>query len=349
MAKSKAKKAPAPTTVETPAQRAFLASILADPDDKKARLVYADLLSQTDDPRGAFIVMQCTRADLTDGDPRIAELDAQIEALLKKHKKAWTAHGDNKGARWEFRRGFVEKLSLDAKDLVANGAQIFAAEPIEELSVWKIDESPSKVGKSRLAPVLALPLDRIRRLSLARCELTEDDFAALASAKTLGSVEVLDLTKGTGDTAPIAPLAKATSLPRLRELKLRGCRIGDEGMATLAKSKTLRFSRLDAAMNDLTATACEAIADATWAPQLVHLDLSSNEMIGDAGLRALADSTKLTALRSLKLEYVGLYEEAADIILASPALAKLEHLDVSANMSGEDHARIKAVFGDRLR
>jgi uncharacterized protein (TIGR02996 family) len=349
MAKSKAKKAPAPTTVETPAQRAFLASILADPDDKKARLVYADLLSETDDPRGAFIVMQCTRADLADGDPRITEIDAQIEALLKKHKKAWTAHGDNKGARWEFRRGFVEKLSLDAKDLVANGAAILAAEPIEELSVWKIDESPSKVGKSRLAAVLALPLDRIRRLSLARCELTKDDFAALASAKTLGSVEVLDLTKGTGDTAPIAPLAKATSLPKLRELKLRGCRIGDDGMATLAKSKTLRFSRLDAAMNELTAAGCEAIVNATWAPQLVHLDLSSNEIIGDDGLRALATSTTLTALRSLELEYVGLQDQAVDLILESPMFAKLQHLDVTSSTSRADYDRLKAVFGDRLR
>jgi uncharacterized protein (TIGR02996 family) len=349
MVKSKAKKAPVPTTVETPAQRAFLASILADPDDKKARLVYADLLSQTDDPRGAFIVMQCTRADLADGDPRIAELDAEIEALLKKHKKAWTAYGDNKGARWEYRRGFIEKLSLDAKDLVANGAQIFAAEPIEELSIWKIDESPKQIGTSRLAAVLALPLHRIRRLSLARCALIEDDFAALASAKTLGSVEVLDLTKGTGDTSPIAPLANATSLPKLRELKLRGCRMGDEAMATLAKSKTLRFSRLDAAMNELTATACEAIADATWAPQLVHLDLSSNEMLGDAGLRALAGSTRLTALRSLKLEYVGLQDEAVDIILQSPVLSNLEHLDVTASTSREDHDRLKAVLGDRLR
>lgn len=348
MAKAKApKKPPVPTTVATPDQRAFLASILADPDDKKARLVYSDLLQQTDDPRGAFIVMQCTRAELADGDPRIPELDTQIAALLKKHKKAWTAYGDNKGARWEFRRGFVEKLSLDAKDLVANGATIFAAEPIEELSVWKIDESPKK--GSRLGPVLALPLQRIRRLSLARCELEEEDYAALASAKTLGNVEVVDLTKGTGDTAPIAPLAKATSLPKLRELKLRGCHMGDEGMAALAKSKTLRFTRLDAAMNDLTPEGCEAIADATWAPQLEHLDLSSNEMIRDEGLRALAASTKLTALRSLKLEYVGLYDMAADIILGSPLLAKLEHLDVTANMSRDDYDRLKAVFGNRLR
>lgn len=349
--KPKPKKPVAPTTVATPDQQAFLASILADPDDKKARLVYADLLQQTDDPRGAFIVMQCTRADLPDGDPRIPELDAQIDALLARHKKAWTAFGKNTGARWEFRRGFVEKLSLDAKDLVTNAAWIFAAEPVEELNVWKIDKSRVRRDKSRLAPILELPLDRVRRLSLARCKLTQDDLAALASARTLGNVEILDLTgRGSGSVeTPLAPLANATSLPKLRELRVSGCMMGDAAMAELAASRTLRFTHLIAPRNDFSEAACESIANATWAPQLVSLDLSSNEMIRDEGLRALAASTQLGALRSLKLEYVGLYEEAADIILGSPVFSKLQHLDVSANMSREDYARLKAVFGDRLK
>lgn len=345
--KTKAKPKAKPST--TPAQQAFLASILANPDDKKARLVYADLLQEQDDPRGTFIVLQCTRAELPDDDERVPALDAQSKALLDKHKKAWTAYGDNKGARWEFRRGFVEKLSIDAAHLLRNAAAIFAAEPIEELSVWKIDEGDTSVGESRLAPILALPLDRIRRLSFARCELTSDDFAALASAKTLGSVEVLDLTNGGSLVIPLGPLAKATSLPNLRELKITGCMCGDEAIVELAKSKTLRFRRLVAAKNELTAEACEAIANATWAPQLEHLDLSSNERLRDAGLRALAESPNLGALRSLKLEYVGLYENAADIVLGSPVFARLEHLDLSSNLTAEERDRIRAVFGDRLR
>jgi uncharacterized protein (TIGR02996 family) len=329
--------------------QALLADILAHPDDKKPRLVYADMLQEQGDPRGDFIAMQCTRAELPEGDARIGELDKSIEALLKKHKKAWTALGDNKGARWEFRRGFAEKLSIDADHLVANGAEILAAEPIEELSIWKIDECKTKRGGSRLAPILELPLDRVRRLSLARSMLTEDDFAALAAAETLGSVELLDLTNGGSESIPIAPLAAATSLPKLRELRIGGCMIGDEGFVALAQAAHLRFSRLVAPRNEVEPASAEAIASATWAPGLVHLDLMSNEMLGDEGLRALATSTQLGALRSLVLSYVGLHKEAADIILGSPLFAQLEHLDLSHGLSLEDRARLSAVFGDRLK
>ncbi|MCX5746256.1 MAG: TIGR02996 domain-containing protein [Proteobacteria bacterium] len=330
------------------AQQQFLASILADPDDKKARLVYGDLLQDQGDPRGDFIVLQATRAELADTDERVPALDAQLAALLKKHKKAWTAFGDNKGARWEYRRGFVEKLSLDAADLLVNGPAIFAAEPIEELNIWKIQDSKVKLGASRLAPLLALPLHRVRRLSLARCTLTRDDFAALADADTLGGVELLDLSNGGSAESPIGALAAATSLPRLRELRIGGCMCGDEGLAELARAKALRFERLIAPRNDLTSGGAEAIANATWAPTLVHLDLSSNEQFGDAGLRALGASTKLTSLKTLRLDYVGLYEEAADIVLASPVFARLDVLDLSQGLLAADRDRIRAVFGDRL-
>jgi len=82
---------------------------------------------------------------------------------------------------------------------------------------------------------------------------------------------------------------------------------------------------------------------------LVHLDLSSNEMLRDEGLRALAASQSLGALRSLVLSYVGLYEEAADIVLGSPLFAQLEHLDLSQGLSLADRDRLRAVFGDRLK
>lgn len=345
--KSVKKKEPVPTAAK-PEEAAFLASILANPDDKKARTIYADLLQDRGDPRGEFIALQCARADLADDDPRVTDLDASIAALLKKHKKVWTALGENKGARWEYRRGFVEKLSIDAKDLLANAAQIFAAEPLEELNIWKIDESPTQRGKSRLAPILDLPLHRIKRLSLARCDLTEDDYAALARATTLASVELLDLTNGGSVDSPIAPLAQATSLPKLRELKLTGAMIGDDQLATLAKSTTLRMSRLILQRNDLTAAGARSIASAVWAPQLVHLDLSSNEMVQDEGLEALATSSHLMSLETLVLSYVGLHDRAADLILASQVFARLRTLDVSNNMSRDDLARLRAVFGDRL-
>lgn len=345
MASKKPKKGaepePKPATAE---QGKFLAAILANPEDKKARLVYADLLQDRGDPRGDFIAFQCARAELADDDPRAAELDASIAALVKKHKKAWTAAcGENKGARWEYRRGFVEKLSIDAEDLLANAAAIFAAEPLEELNIWKIDESPGG-----LAPLLELPLHRIKRLSLARCALREADYQALARATTLGAVEVLDLTNGGSVEQPVAPLATATSLPRLRELRLTGAMIGDAQMTALARSTTLRMTRLIAPRNELTAEGVRAIAAAVWAPQLAHLDLSSNEMVGDDGLAALAGSPNLSALETLTMTYAGLHDRAADLVLGSPVFARLRAFDLAQNLSAADRERLRAAFGDRI-
>lgn len=304
------------------------------------------MLQDLGDPRGEFIALACARADLPEGDSRIIELDGQIDALLKKHKKTWAAAcGENKGARYEYRRGFVEKISLDAKDLLANADKIFAAEPIEELNVWKIDESPTKRGKSRLAPILELPLHRIRRLSLARCKLVKEDFEAIALATTLGSVELLDLTNGGSYDIPVAPLAKATSLPKLRELNLRGCMIGDSGLEALATSTTLKMQKLILARNDLHPAAGEAIATAPWAPGLVHLDVSSNEMFGDGGLRALAESTQLTSLKTLLLEFTGLHDEAVEIFKA-PLFQQLERIDISA--TGVDIDELRPFLGERV-
>jgi len=325
-AKAAKPKAKLPVVSEEAAR--FLADILANPEDRKARLVYADLLQDAGDPRGEYIITQSARADCAAGDERIPELDARIAELEKKHKKTWRAAcGENKGARYEYRRGFVEKLALDAKDLLANARKIFAAEPVEELNVWKIWELDAKPGKSRLAPLLALPLHRIKRLSL-RTMLDAVDAEALAAATTLGAVEVLDLTNENAYKQQLAPLAKATSLPRLRELRL-GCNIGDAVMAKLAASKTLRFTRLVAPNNDLGPAACAAIANATWAPQLEHLDLSGNIRMGDEGLRALAASPNFTALQSLRLDYVERSDAVAGILHAKFGARLLPPLGVA--------------------
>lgn len=291
----------------------LLAAIITDPDNRAARQVYSDLLQQEGDPRGELIATQLARSALKTRAGAKALLTREDE-LLKKHKKKWTAFAAAKGARWEFRNGFAEKLSLDAADLVRAGTQIFATEPVLELSVWKID---------KLAPVLALPgLARVRHLTLARSKLSVADIKALASAKTLGSVEVLDLSgSGLGDDG-LETLAHARGLPRLRELRLHTCELGSAAMA--------------------------ALADAEWAGSLVVLDLFMNE-IGDAGIRALVASKRLDKLTSLVLTGNGITDAVVDELLASPLLARLEHLDLGGNLSAGGILRIREKIDHVLR
>jgi uncharacterized protein (TIGR02996 family) len=291
----------------------LLAAIIADPDSRAARQVYADLLQEEGDPRGDFIATQLARSALKTR-AGVKALLAREEELLKKHRKKWIAFAAAKGARWEFRDGFAEKLSLDAADLVRAGAAIFATEPVVELSVWKIDG---------LAPVLALPgLARIRHLTLARSRLSADDIAALAASPHLGAVELLDLSEsGLGDDG-LATLARSHAFPRLRDLRLRSCELGPAGIV--------------------------ALVDAPWAPGLAALDLFIND-IGDTGARALATSTRLPVLASLVLTHNKITDDALAELLASPVVARLEHLDLAGNLSESGIMRMRERLGKVLR
>jgi uncharacterized protein (TIGR02996 family) len=339
-----------PVAPVTDASAALLAAILADPDDDEPRRVYADHLSEHGDPRGEYIALQLARAKLADGDARVAEIAAREAELVKQHKKAWTKYGDIKGARWEYRRGFVAKASLDAAALAAHGKALLAAEPIEELAVWKIDEH-----RGGLAAVLALPLHKVKRLSIARSKLALADWKALAAAKTLGGVEVLDATAtAIGEVkGAAAALAAAKSLPALRELRLSSAYVDDAELVALAKSKTLRLQRLIATHNTIGPRGLAALVAAPWAAGLVHLDLSSNESVRIAGLEVLANATTLPALETLRLDYAGIWgdddtDAAVELARRSQLFARLDVLDLTNNIGADGLARIRAVLGARL-
>ena len=59
----------------------LLQAVHADPDDLAARLVYADLLMEEDDPRGTFIALQCR--------PQTRDTRQACKALLQAHESTW--------------------------------------------------------------------------------------------------------------------------------------------------------------------------------------------------------------------------------------------------------------------
>lgn len=66
----------------------------------------------------------------------------------------------------------------------------------------------------------------------------------------------------------------------------------------------------------------------------------------------MARATTLPALRTLRLDYVGIWgddDAPVETVLASPLFARLDWLELSQNLGGAAHAQIREVFGDRLR
>jgi uncharacterized protein (TIGR02996 family) len=100
---------------------AFLQAVLEKPDDDTPRLIYADWLSDHDDPRGDFIRVQCRLASAPADDPRRPEWEAHEGELLRRHQDEWLGGLRPLATRWVFRRGFLDAVTLPLRIVLDGG------------------------------------------------------------------------------------------------------------------------------------------------------------------------------------------------------------------------------------
>ncbi len=124
----------------------LLAEILAHPDDDQARLVYADHLTETGDPRGELITAQIALARTRRPVEKRA-LTRRVNELLKKHARAWSKEAMQDGKDVELRRGFVARVTMTGTVWGKKGARLFDHDPIEELWVAR----PNAAGLRAIA------------------------------------------------------------------------------------------------------------------------------------------------------------------------------------------------------
>src|SRR5262245_44030026 len=117
---------------------AFVHAIAEDLYDDAPRLVYADWLEEHGDlARAAFIRTQCELEPMRDRYEidRAAELHRREEELLRKHRKKWLGKMPKGwddwrvGASAEFRRGFVDIVSMPVRTFLQFGAAIRQVHP----------------------------------------------------------------------------------------------------------------------------------------------------------------------------------------------------------------------------
>jgi uncharacterized protein (TIGR02996 family) len=157
-------------------EQAFLADICANPDDDTPRLVFADWLTERDglgdSMRAEFIRVQCRLAALDAVRPLItlpSQLDrfVNVYALLQRERQLlsqvrdccheeWCSWAEAVGQlplwwhAWEFRRGFVECITLKAADWCRYAERLLATQPIREITLttrlqirMQVDPDPS--------------------------------------------------------------------------------------------------------------------------------------------------------------------------------------------------------------
>jgi uncharacterized protein (TIGR02996 family) len=213
----------------TNAAAELLAAIRADPGDDAARQVYADVLTEKADPRGAFITMQLARA----GTPPTTAQRKQELDLLAKHVRVWLGElgavvgnlskymlevGPERDRGLRFERGFLASCLLRGS---RNKIAAIAAHPdlatVESLAL----------GDHGHLVLEASELPALEELSMDPAYLD-----ALLGCRAAARLQTLDLRASQRDEALIAGVGRCMQLPALRTLRVF---LTSDGLDDLAK------------------------------------------------------------------------------------------------------------------
>jgi uncharacterized protein (TIGR02996 family) len=233
---------------------ALLKAVASAPDDDLPRLVYADWLEEHGRPdRAEFIRLQI--AELTAESWAVrSECRTAAKRLLDNHHEAWFrelprwvrqwyADGSN---RVQYRRGFVEEVVTIGSHFLRFGPQLLDRTPLVSL--------------------------RLRELRGVRREL--------AGCPWLGRVPRLNLASEHLGLVGAVALARNRHLHGVRELKLSGCWLGDDGVRALTDSEPLAgLQQIDLGWNNLTLAAVKALRGARFFRPGVRIDLSNNQQL----------------------------------------------------------------------
>lgn len=297
-----------------PVERGLLEAVCADPEDDAPRLRMAEHFEKAGDPRGEFIRLQCARA-VQRGPSRFA-LDTKIAALLPEVTKRW---GYGKADEVVFRRGFVDEIDLGVPEL--HTMHELLMQPVQQLTVQldvpgDVDDLFSRPEVLRRLRTLRVrgrqgdelcarlaetqDLGAVRKLGLSACKVSAAGVEALARAEGLSALSVLNLTANAFSDAGVVALADAPLLGRVEVLFLASCEVSDEGARALASS--------------------------TQVTGLRSLGLRANEDLGNAGAKALAESSTLCSLEVLELEGCGVGNPGWTALIESTSLSQLRKL-----------------------
>ncbi|MDY3560580.1 TIGR02996 domain-containing protein [Gemmata sp. JC673] len=211
-------------------EHAFIRAAQAEPDEDTLRLAYADWLDeQGEGAHAAFARLQVCRSRAGMFDPGRSRWLGQERAALQKHQRRWNgrAHrllcrlgftgtvGTRRGGLrgWDYHRGMIAALTVEAGALAADGAAVLALGPVAHLrlATWPTHQLPplpvgvkvvsvaGSVARDRsfdlrpFAPVAGVPVLDLRR---AGPRLRPDVVFPLVRAGALSPVVLCRATRG---------------------------------------------------------------------------------------------------------------------------------------------------------
>ncbi len=353
---------------------AFLKRILAYPDDDAPRLIFADWLeeqapafysrnqavssqgSEWSPERGRYIRIQIALSRFKEEETRETELTGlskrdnafneyseEEHRLFNRFEADWIAPFHGLATGEEFRRGFVEKLNVDARNLVLHEHVLFSATPLRHINLMNVGDCLSGVFQCSC-------LSRLAGLTINHSRIGTPLARALAHAEHLSGLKKLQLKSNNFDDDSIQHLVSSPILANLEELDLSDNeKMGETSARALAASPhfhSLRALKLD--KNRLGPVGAEAIAGSERLAKLERLVLSNND-IGMARLQTMSLTNSFFRVATLDLSNNHLTAAGLQIIVnhyhgpLDPSKVKLRDLNLSNNTLGDDGTRVLAA------
>ena len=315
-------------------EREFFDRIRDEPFDDAPRLIFADWLDENGEPeRAEFIRVQCAIHRLPSSDPLQSELQEREGELANLHAARWQSPLTPYVIDSDFRRGVIDRVSVDTKSFLHDGAEIFELAPVRRVRFLNIGEHLVDLVQSPL-------LRQIRELDLTNNTLGNRIPILLARSSHLTRLEALDLGFTDLGDKGLQVLAASPVFAPLRSLQINdNGHLGLPGMRAIADSPHLTsLVELDVGGNGLSAVALQPLFEGPPGDRLSRLVLTENRL-GDAGVAALVASPAFARMaqrdRSLNLRRVEMGPAGARALAASPALQFVESLDLEGNMLGD--------------
>jgi uncharacterized protein (TIGR02996 family) len=322
---------------------AFLADVIAHPEDDTPRLIYADWLEENggekERERAEFIRGQVRLAKVSAWDEGAVELDVRCRYLLRANRDEWLAPLAGVPTNplfWDewhlFSRGFLERVEMSARAFLNSADRLSALGPIRGLAIhppWpRTDEQDIPEEFWSCAATR-----RLRQLWIYRHNLPHaDPLTGPALATGEWSVVNFAIHSRVVEQAGEA-LANAAFAPNLRRLEIASNVTGPVVWRPLWQSQRLpnlkRFGfRTRTNLADLLSV--DDLLSAPWLAGLERLELAGKGY-RDAPV-VMADLARLlrsAPLRALVLERCRIPRQAAHGLRALPAVP-LEHLVLGA-------------------
>jgi uncharacterized protein (TIGR02996 family) len=279
---------------------ALLRAIAAAPDDDTPRLVYADWLDEHDQPiRAEFIRLQC----------RIGSLETQNRSVVDQNVHLWKRQQDllddhlgellgplaavGAAGDVEFRRGFVERVTIDVSAFLVHASALAAALPLTRVEVENVS--------ARLQDFVRCPhLEVVTRIAAYSTEAVDNPLGFWGEV-------VYSAIHDTG---------LVSRLPHLESLDLEGCRIGDVGVEWFEWQDYLSLVELDLSGNDISDNGVANLVGYPVIRRLRRLILGGNP-ITDQGAFEIADRLGPNSrLEYLNMRYTPIGAEGQRALLA---------------------------------